>query len=738
MKEKLKKGSDKYLIELTDKAIGDLVYEKVPLFKAYNYYHGIRDQKQFEYLEHNKGIQSPTSVKFTPFIRRHIDAIVGEYLTTEPRPKISCKDEKTLNNIMRQKQLEVAKQNHDYVKKFLDNAIYEAIAGKPQQQQKLQDPVITRELKELEESVNRNFISNYEMAGQTIIQYILQNRRIDFSNKEKDLLLDLLIAGEAYYRCLPTSGGTNFDIEIEDPLNTFVERNTKSRYMKDGYRAVIRKWMSKQEILVKYGNEMTKSDIESLDDYSGDYAGDNIMLMQACSARCGGRGDYKGLLQGITLAPETIYNYHDRWDLIPVYEVEWYDFDKEDGKIVGKRYETVRIGDEIYILRGEDEDQIRDMDSPTETRLTINGIYYTDRTGAPYSLMLATADIQDQYDLTIFWRDNLMALSGTKGSIIDAAQLPAFLGDELEERIIKHQAYRKTGTYIIDSSQDGDVTPPNTIYNGFDETISPQSMQAIQLAIDQLEQTASQITGVFRERLGGIQQRDAVANVEVGMQQSFIITKQYYQAMDTIIQEMMIDALNLARKVYKKGLTGQLILGGELKTFTLLPEYYSFTNYDVHLGNSSEIIKEMETLKQMAIQLVGNNNIDPEMLIIISTAKGMTEMKENLRKAIQDKKMENNQIQQLQQALQEAQQNVEKMQKQLEKTTTKLNQLNEKQMAMQQQDNTENQRIDWYKAQTDAKYKEEMLKLEQQRTQLEIVQLQDSNPNNNEINNYGK
>ena len=45
MKEKLKKGSDKYLIELTDKAIGDLVYEKVPLFKAYNYYHGIRDQK---------------------------------------------------------------------------------------------------------------------------------------------------------------------------------------------------------------------------------------------------------------------------------------------------------------------------------------------------------------------------------------------------------------------------------------------------------------------------------------------------------------------------------------------------------------------------------------------------------------------------------------------------------------------------------------------------------------------
>jgi hypothetical protein len=37
------------------------------------------------------------------------------------------------------------------------------------------------------------------------------------------------------------------------------------------------------------------------------------------------------------------------------------------------------------------------------------------------------------------------------------------------------------------------------------------------LAIQDLENVASSITGVFRERLGGIQQRDAVANVEVGM-----------------------------------------------------------------------------------------------------------------------------------------------------------------------------------------------------------------------------
>jgi hypothetical protein len=65
------------------------------------------------------------------------------------------------------------------------------------------------------------------------------------------------------------------------------------------------------------------------------------------------------------------------------------------------------------------------------------------------------------------------------------------------------------------------------MFNGFDDTIKVQAVQAIQLVIDSLEQTASSITGVFRERLNGIQQRDAVTNVQVGINNSFTVTKQW-------------------------------------------------------------------------------------------------------------------------------------------------------------------------------------------------------------------
>jgi hypothetical protein len=43
--------------------------------------------------------------------------------------------------------------------------------------------------------------------------------------------------------------------------------------------------------------------------------------------------------------------------------------------------------------------------------------------------------------------------------------------------------------------------------------------------MESVEQTCSSITGVFKERLNGIQQRDAVTNVQTSVNNSFIISK---------------------------------------------------------------------------------------------------------------------------------------------------------------------------------------------------------------------
>lgn len=732
---KHKKGSEDYLTEMTDYIINDIVKEKTHLFKAYNYYNGIRDKYQYENLEKNFNVGNPTSVSFTPLIRKHIDAIIGEFLATPIAPKVSCKDQDTLSNILRDKQLEVSKQMINYASKFLQNSIYDAIAGKQQQDQKILDPIIDAEITEIKKSVDRNFISNYEIAGQKIIQYVMQSRNLDFKNKLQTMLLDLLVSGEVYFKVKPTSNETNFQIEIEDVLNTFVDKDPKSKYVKNGYKSVVRKWMTREEIIIKYGEHLSQEDIDGLHEmhiYDNDTR--NMVLVTSAGARC---GDYRnaGLLDGVGVHPfnESSTDFNRHWELIPVYEVEWIDYVKKDKKIASVRYTTTRIGTDIYILKGEDDCIFIDPDDPNNITLSLNGLFYTDGHGAPYSLMLKTADLQDDYDLLMFFKNNIIALSGTKGAIVDLAHLPEMLGDSTAERLMKYLAYRKAGIAVFDSSQEGEVI--NQVFNGFDDTVSYNSLQAIQIAIQMVEETASSITGVFRERLGGIQQRDAVANVEMGMQQSYIITKQYYQAMDTLVREILTDCINMAGKVYKKGMTGQIVLGDVKQIFTLKPEYYSMTTYDVHIADSSQIIKEQEQLKMLAQAYLQSNLMDPEILVHITSAKSLSEMKQSVLETVKAKKIENNQLAQLQQALQEAQTQQQELQKQLEKSTQQIVKFNERKLAIEEQDNAMRQQIDKYKIDVQKELKERELQLIENRNKIEAMELLDNDPKNDEVEN---
>lgn len=108
-------------------AIGNLVYDKVAIRKAYGYYHCRRDADQFKHLEENYGIGTPTSVSFTPLIKKHIDVLVGEYLGLNQDLKVSCKDEKTVSNIMREKQLKISAEVFNYLQQYLKNNIIAAI-----------------------------------------------------------------------------------------------------------------------------------------------------------------------------------------------------------------------------------------------------------------------------------------------------------------------------------------------------------------------------------------------------------------------------------------------------------------------------------------------------------------------------------------------------------------------------------------------------------------------------------
>lgn len=276
----------------------------------------------------------------------------------------------------------------------------------------------------------------------------------------------------------------------------------------------------------------------------------------------------------------------------------------------------------------------------------------------------------------------------------------------------------------------------NTAFNGYDDSIKLQTIQAIDLAIQRIEETCSSTTGVFRERLGGIEQRDAVTNVQVGVRNSSFITKQYYQIMDLLTREMLLDVLNISKIVYKNGLSGTLVLGEKLnKIFTALPEYFTVSDHDIHIADSAEIIKEEETIKQLVAELAKSGVADPEIIIEAITSRSLTTLKHRVLSALDKRKQENNQTNQLMQQVEQMDAQLKESAKMVQNLEAKLKSLNEEKLKLEYAKHEHNKEIEWFKAKSVDEYNDSKIEWEKKRIQLEGVQLLDHNPHNDEIKN---
>lgn len=320
IQEKNKKETE--LIKKIDKAINELVYEKTQIIKAYNYYHAKRDPEQFRHLEENYGIGTPTSVEFVPLVKKHIDVLIGEYLSTPVYPKISCKDKETLSEIGRQKQLTINNATIVELKRHLTNTLYNAINGK----QNEPDANIQKEIERVKEVTKRNFVSDYEIAGQNIVDYAMMAKSVDFSNKRKMFLTDLLVSGTCYYKVMPSSANTNVELKVLNPINTFIDRNSETPYLNKSYRSVIRYHYTKHQILNNYGKYLTDEDIENIDtmDAFSETTDSATYLRTYESTPTNSDAITDGILGGFEVTPLMPYdrNTSQHFRLFPVFEVE--------------------------------------------------------------------------------------------------------------------------------------------------------------------------------------------------------------------------------------------------------------------------------------------------------------------------------------------------------------------------------------------------------------------------------
>jgi hypothetical protein len=236
--------------------------------------------------------------------------------------------------------------------------------------------------------------------------------------------------------------------------------------------------------------------------------------------------------------------------------------------------------------------------------------------------------------------------------------------------------------------------------------------------------------------LGDIEQRDAVTNIQTGIKNSAVITKQYFNTLDGLVKHLLTDLLNLSKISIKKTFKGSLILGSRLsRIFTIIPENISFTDYDIHIGDSSDIIKDIELIKQMTMELMKGGLVAPELLFETITTESLTEFKEAGLNSIQKVKTEQGQTAQMQQQIAQYEQQMKQAQQQIQQLTQQAQKVSQDEMKLKQDELKMKTEQGAAKLKQDKEWKDKEIGLKEKQIQAEVLQLVDTNPHNNEIKN---
>jgi len=630
------KSAFEYLRSNVDHHINTLITDKSHIRTARNLYAGKRDAEEFKFLEESFGVETPIAVRMTSLIKPRIDILLGILLSEEFTFSTSIKDGKSLDHDNESKKILLINS----VVKSVNNSLAAKIgkSGEPNKTAALN-------LEKLEADNDKAFVSIITEAADTLIKFFSTDPGINHVQSKKLFMLDLLLAGEAYYKTEVIRKGSDPVRTVIKPENYFTNKVNSAQFMSTGIKpnataGVERVIMTATEIINLWGVYLTDEDKEGLyrTGNNGAAANFNHEYLNPANYEAGNNFEHLGM-DGFNnkYKENTHVVYITEWlanNELTVEDPEIYTnteeitMTKEEVTLFGKgagsgipkkvyyrldRYKGIRIGEDLYVNMGKDLHAPRGVENPWVTTLSVNGLFYNDRSGDPYSVALSIKDIQDSYDITMFFRDNLVANTGVSGSRIDLAALPKMFGPKFSDRMIKFINYRKQGMEFYDSSEEGmaNMQP----LGNFESSLGSNVITQIALILESLEKQADMVTGINRSMYTAAEQRDAVSNVKIGQENVMLITKDLFTLVKSIEAAMLTDLLNSARVAYVTGKRGQYILGDRQKYFEILPENFRFTDFVINPVDDSRDKNRIASLKAAVPNLIQSGLIESDVLV---------------------------------------------------------------------------------------------------------------------------
>lgn len=454
---------------------------------------------------------------------------------------------------------------------------------------------------------------------------------------------DALIAGEEIYwvgilNGEPTSRRCN-------PLNMTIILDDSDVFVDDAIAVVEERLLTIPSIIDEYGDELSKADLDKLDTYSrGSFgtfsaAGGFDPIFQATSEGTA--------LKGVT--PTGVnHNNNNMNYAIRVCRVEWMSMkmvgtleytDEETGERVNKlvdetfkplwsdfknfnpdaeiewfwineAWEGIRIAQDIYIGIRAKPNQRRRMDNPYYCQLGYTGFIYEATNSKSVSLIDRLKSYQYLYDIISYKLQLVFASDIGRVMLMDLAQIPRSEGIDVEKWVYYLKEMKIAFINSFEEGRKGTAQGKlaSHSFNQF-QAIDLSLAQSVQQYINYLsfiDQQIYSISGVNPQRLGKIQQDEAVSNVEQARVQSETITQYLFEAHQEVKRRFYTALIETAKIAWKKGMVTQYV-NDDLGLEILNLEEFEFENSEFavfvsNLMKDKEIKQKLDQLAQIAMQ----------------------------------------------------------------------------------------------------------------------------------------
>lgn len=641
----------------------------------YDLYNSIINKEDFTYVTNPYGLKEefPGRLENYNIITPKLKLLEGEEIKRPFNFRIVAVNEDAVSQIQ--------EKQKGLVLQYLESELVQALQQQGINIQNPEQPPQTPEQVQKYSTYSLNDMR--ELTANRLAEYLIKEQNLEF--KFNKGFKDSLITAEEYYYVGIENGQPI--AETVNPLDFDSDKNPDKDFIEDSQWAAHTKYCTPSEVLDTYGSDLTDPEVDQLDTGTTGAAGQTRLS----------EGPSTGPLIPISYTRPAFDHTH-RNGYVRVTRVEWksmrkigylksydpqtleeietivdetYKPVKENGEEVewiwiSEVWEGTKIGNGIYTRVRPKTVQYRTIDNPSLCKLGYVGAIHNNRNSIPTSLIDLVKHHQYLYNIIMYRMELEIAKAKGKKMVMDIAQIPRSQGIDVE----KWMYYFDTiGVAFINSFEEGKgkfqgQTSSFNQFAGIDMTLSQSVGQYIHI-LEKIEDMASELMGVTRQRLGAITSSETVGGVERSVTQSSHVTEPLFYLHNEVKKNVLTQLIECAKVAYPEGKKINYILDDMGRTVLTIDSEFINADYGIFVTNSAKEVKALEELKALANQAISSGMITLKEAATILTSQSLSQIDNIIAQGEATKQAETQAEQQHEQQLQQQQ---EQHQEQLQST----------------------------------------------------------------------